>query len=106
MNKNFNSTNNMKAALGNNFCGPDELPHAQEILIAKFDKGSDDGYEVELYCTAYPAQAFRIKALDSKDSSGELRKGFTVVTGTGVFEWVVYTARLINEGMAVVKSKE
>ncbi len=92
--------NGMKKALGDNFCGPDRLPHGQEVLVAVFeDNPKSDGHRVEMYCTALPAMFYKIKALDSKNSVGDEQKGFCLETGSGVFEWAVTTAKMINEGM-------
>lgn len=92
-------TTEMKSHLGANFCGPEKLPHMQEVRVAVFDDNPEsDGYAVEIYCTAAPAKFFTIKALDSKNSCGHPRKGFTLTAGSGQFEWAVNTAKMINDG--------
>ena len=88
-------TKEMKKILGTSFCGPDRLPHFEEVRIAIFEEDHEnDGYGVELYCTATPAKFFTIKALDSKNSVGDQQKGFKFSTGTGQFEWAVNTAKM------------
>jgi hypothetical protein len=86
------------------FVGPEILPHSTKTLIAKFPKIADnDGYEVEVYCFAVPAQFFEIVALDSKNSIDEIKKGFTLVTGTVCVEEVYKIAKLLNDGMLGLK---
>ena len=92
-------TKNMSDALNDNWCGPDKLPHAEEVRIAIFDKeDGGDGHKVELYCTAMPAKFFTIKALETRNSAGELRQGFKLNTGSGCFEWSIKTAEMLTEG--------
>ena len=93
-------TKEIKEVLGYNFCGPDKLPHFQEVRIAVFEEDHEnDGYGVELYCTAAPAKFFTVKALDYRNSVGDEKKGFSLSTGSGQFEWAVNAAKMINEGM-------
>lgn len=96
-------TSEMKKALSGNWCGPSTLAHGIEVRIAVFkDDIKNDGYAVELCCTATPANFYTIKALDSKNSVGDMRKGFSLHTGSGCFEWAVETARMVNTGMLTV----
>ena len=82
------------------FVGPEKLPHHERTLIAKFeDNEESDGYAVEVYCVALPAQFFEIVALNSKNSIGEEQIGFTLSTGSGCAEESFRIAKLLNEGM-------
>jgi hypothetical protein len=93
-------TDEMKKALGDSFCGPNILPHGQEVRIAIFAEDSEnDGNGVELYCCAMPAKFYTVKALDGKNSLGKDIKGFSLNTGSSELDWAVTTAKMINEGM-------
>lgn len=93
-------TDDIKAVIGENFCGPDVLPHGEEVLVAVFaDDPKRNGHGVELYCISLPVKFYTIKALDSENSMGTPQKGFILSTGSGQLEWAVDTAKKINEGM-------
>lgn len=53
----FYNTHKDRFYFGNNWCGPDTLPHAQRILVARYpaDKTDDpaqyDGQVVEVTCS-------------------------------------------------------
>lgn len=93
-------TDRLKKALGNSYCGPDILPHAESVKIATFKKEKEsDGHDVELFVDAMPAQFYIIKALDGLNSVGDKQKGFSLNTGSGELDWAVTTAKKICEGM-------
>lgn len=98
-------TDDIKSKIGKNFVGPDMLPHCKETLIAvyKKEKGSD-GQDVELYCSAAPAQFFRIKALPGKNSIKDKQNGFEITTGSGMLDWSIETSKMIAGGMIGAKS--
>lgn len=93
-------TETLKDIMGSHYCGPDVLPHDEEVRVAKLDDDPEsDGYGVEIYCTACPAQFFTIKILDSTNSIGEERGGFALTTGSGMAELSYQIALSVNQGM-------
>lgn len=93
-------TGNLKNVFSGNFVGPEKLDHWKETLIAKFDEIADnDGFGVEVYCTAAPATFFKIVALDSHNSVDDFKKGFSLSTSSGDGSEVFQIAKMLNDGM-------
>ncbi len=82
------------------------LNHAEETLIARFPKSplDGDGQPVEIYCSAYPAEFFEIRALKARDSVGKAKKAFKITTGSGMSGLVREIALAIADGMINVES--
>jgi hypothetical protein len=94
------NTSSLREVFGDKFCGPDKLEHWKETLIAKFDDvPKSDGHSVEVYCTAAPAEFFKIKVLDFKNSIGVEQPGYSLSTGSGCAGESFKIAEMINGGM-------
>ena len=78
---------------GSLWCGPEGLRHGEPTLIAKLVAESDDGYDVEVFCTAMPARFYRIDAISS---DGKRR---CLETGSGMAEYARATAFHLARGM-------
>ena len=94
---------------GDKWCGPAVLPHAAEVLIARFPKDPDDGdgQEVEVYCSAYPARFYRLNVLPGPNSIGERHIGYGLSTGSSEHELAHRMAVAISQGMlGLVDRKE
>lgn len=81
------------------------LKHGKKTLIAKFPKTppDGDGQPVEIYCSAYPAEFFEIRALKATNSVGDIKEAFKINTGSGMSELARDIAQAISEGMLTVK---
>jgi len=77
---------------GSLWCGPDELKHGEATLIARLVAESDDGYDVEVFCTAMPARFYAIHAI----RGGQRR---VLETGSGMAEYARATAFHLARGM-------
>lgn len=77
------------------------LNHAEDTLIARFPKDppNGDGQPVEVYCSAWPAEFFEIRALKAKNSIGKTKKPFKITTGSGMSNLAREIAEAIAEGM-------
>lgn len=82
------------------------LKHAEETLIATFPKDppDGDGQPVEVYCSAWPAEFFEIRALEAPNSTGKPQKAFKITTGSGMSELAKKIAQAIAEGMLSAES--
>ena len=92
-------TDDLKSLFGDRFVGPPKLEHHTRTLIAKYPEKDNDGYGVEIYCTPYPAAFFDIVALDSQNSVGDKKKGFTLSTGSGCAKEAKVIAEMLHTGM-------
>lgn len=96
----YDTRSDDRAVFGANWCGPDVLTHAEDIVIARYPKRGD-GHDVEVTCCALPARFYEVRALPTTNSVGESKPGFTLSTGSGseMAQWAHLTAKLIASGM-------
>lgn len=98
----YNTRHDDRAVFGANWCGPDVLPHAKDIVIARYPKpDGGDGHDVEVTCCALPARFYEVRALPATNSVGDVKPGFTLATGSNnqMARWAHMTAKLIADGM-------
>lgn len=90
-----------KAAFGENWCGPKQLEHCKDTLVAKYPKSPSggDGQSTEVYCYAAPARFYVIRAKAEPSSINEPQSAFEVTTGSGCEEMAARIAKGIAEGM-------
>jgi hypothetical protein len=69
-------------SLGAAYQPPQEFKHGAASVIAKLP-AEPDGYAVEVLEERLPARFFTVKALPTADSTGKIRPGFRVTTGSG-----------------------
>lgn len=86
-------------------CGPDRLPHAKEVLVARYP-AHEDGHCVEIYCTAMPARFYTIRVLHATNCLGELKPGFTLCTGSSCERLAARIARAVSRGMLALRPTE
>src|SRR3990172_6778843 len=65
------------------FRPPKDFQHGEWHLIAEIPKQGGDGYPARVYECRVPARFFKVEVLDSNDSMGTPKKGFTLSTGSG-----------------------
>ena len=85
-----------KDVFGDKWCGPNSFSEYKKTLIARFSKmQGSDGHDVEVYCSAAPARFYEVKALDTIDSTGHDKKGFSLSSGSGL-EMAKFMAELAH----------
>lgn len=88
---------------GDRYQPPEKFEHGKEYLVAQYEKDPDngDGNPVEIYESRWPARSFKLIALDSTNSLGELIPGGVLSTGSGdeVGRLMVTLAQEIVRGM-------
>lgn len=95
-----------KEIFGDHWVGPELYQIHQESLVAIYEKdGDSDGQTVKVYCYPAPAIFYKIHALDSKNSIGEIQKEFEMNTGSSCAKLAADIAKAISEGMLVLKEK-
>lgn len=88
-----------RRVFGKNWCGPeDSFKPWEETLVARYP-GEGDGQPVDVYCTAGPARFFTIKALEGKNSVGEVKKPWSLGTGSSEGELAAKIALAISRNM-------
>jgi hypothetical protein len=93
-------TKDLQKIFKHRWSGPKILIHGIKTLIAKYKKLNEDGFKVEVYCDALPAEFFEVVALDD-DNNVE----FSFQTGSGVGKEVDIIAKLISDGMLTLGEK-
>lgn len=88
--------------LGKDYNPPSTFQHGKKELVA-FLKSEGDGQDVELYEQRMPARFFEIKILPKATSDGQIKKGFTLSSGSGQGELVARIAKAIAKGMLGLK---
>ena len=89
--------------LGDNYMPEKEFNHYEDVKIATLlSDNDDDGQDVIIYESRAPARFFKIKALDTPNSVGDIQKGFTLSTGSDVDQLAYDIAIAIHTGMLVV----
>lgn len=89
-----------RAAFGSHWCGPDQMPHATMVKVATYHKpDGSDGHDCEVWCEAWPARFYSVRAAATVNSVGENKAGFSIGTGSGQHRWAALTAKLIADGM-------
>jgi hypothetical protein len=53
-------TSDLQRAFGDRWVGPGDLEHAKAALLAKYPATADDGVDVEVWGSAWPATFFQI----------------------------------------------
>lgn len=85
---------------GDKWCGPDRLDYGKDYLCAVFEKyPGGDGQTCEVYISALPARFYKIKALASPNSVGEMHDEWALGTGSGAGRLAADIAKAIAEGM-------
>lgn len=80
--------------------------HGDWQLIAIYPAEEySDGQDVEVYCAAYPARFYQVRALPGSDSMGTPLPAFTASTGSGTAmrELAAAMAKAISEGMLSIR---
>ncbi len=93
-------------AFGEHWCGPENYQHAEDTLIAKYEKTSNDGQPVEVYCSAWPARFYIIKALKSPNGIGGSQASFVLTTGSGMEAEAVQIAKWIAGAMVGLQKEK
>jgi len=91
-------------SLGKDYTPPPKFQHGKKELVALV-KGESAGQDVELYEQRMPARFFEIKALPKRTSDGNVKKGFTLSTGSGQGDLVSRIAKTIAKGMLGLKDE-
>ena len=86
-----------RAIFGDAWCGPAQFEHGAQTRVARYKRDQEEGYDVEVLCTAMPARAYTIVAAPT-DASG----GFIITTGSDMAELVANIAKAISSGMLTV----
>ena len=86
-----------RATFGDAWCGPTQFEYGTQTLVASYKRDQEEGYDVDVLCTATPARAYTLVAKPT-DVSG----GFIMTTGTGMAELVASMAKAISSGMLTV----
>ena len=86
-----------RAIFGDAWCGPAQFEYGTQTLVARYQRDQEEGYDVEVLCTAMPARTFTIVA-QATDVSG----GFIMSTGSGMAELVASMAQAISSGMLTI----
>lgn len=97
------NTDKLRSIFGKYFCGPDRLEHGQETLVARFKRKNPTGRDVDVYCTAIPAEFFTIHVPPAADYYGKPVEGFKLGTGSGYSRGTYAIAKMFCEGMLSVK---
>ena len=87
------STERERSAFGDAWCGPDEMPHQTETVVARYPATAEDGHPVVVLCSAWPARFYTICV--AKPGAA-----YMVQTGSGKTSWAAETAKAIAGGMA------
>lgn len=96
-------TNKFKEIFGDLYIGPEVFHHAEHTLIAKIPKSDEDGKDVEIYATLYPALFFRI---EEKDEFGTTEN--IITTGSGDEEltrWCLQTAVMLSDNTIAINKR-
>ena len=51
-----------RAIFGDAWCGPAQFEYGTQTLVARYQRDQEEGYDVEVLCTAMPARTFTIVA--------------------------------------------
>ena len=86
-----------RAIFGDAWCGPAQFEYGTQTLVARYKRDQEEGYDIEVLCTAMPARAYTIVAAPT-DVSG----GFIITTGNHMAELVATMAKAISGGMLTV----
>lgn len=86
-----------RATFGDAWCGPAEFEYGTQTLVASYKRDQEEGYDVDVLCTAMPARAYTIVAQPT-DVSG----GFIITSGSSMAELVAPLAKAISSGMLTV----
>jgi hypothetical protein len=94
-------TDQEREAFGEHFCGPERLPHGEEVLVAKYPKTppDGDGQSVEVYCLAMPARFYVLRVAPEPNGFGKAQQGCTVSTGSSMRELAHLMAAAFSTGM-------
>jgi hypothetical protein len=93
-----------RAVFGTHWCHVGNYNHAEEELIAFYPKEiGGDGQDVEVYCSAWPARFYVVKALEGVNSVGKLMPAWTLGTGSSMADTAALLAEKISEGMLALK---
>lgn len=89
-----------EAFLGH-WCGPDELPYGEDVLIATYPKDppDGDGQSVNVYCCALPARFYTLKVEAGQNSVEEPKDNYEVSTGSGQHLLAADIAEAISTGL-------
>lgn len=89
-----------RTVFGSHWCGQEELPHGEDVLVAKYPKDKDgDGQSVDVYCCAMPARFYRLVVASEPNSIGDDQEGFQITTGSSCHELAAKLAEAIAGGM-------
>lgn len=73
-----------RSIFGANYTPPEKFAHGEWVTVARFEKEpGGDGQPVEIDECRMPARFFRLRALDSTNSVGDPKPGFSLSTGSG-----------------------
>jgi hypothetical protein len=93
------STERERAAFGEAWCGPDEMPHQEEIVVARYKPTGEEGHAVVVVASAWPARFYTICV--AKPGAA-----YTITTGSGMTSWAAETAKAIASGMVGITSTD
>ena len=88
------------------WCGPERLPHATRVLVARYPAVPGDGRDVEVECEAWPARFYTVHALESTDHEGEPKPAFSIALGSGRAQLAADIATAIANGMLTPTTRE
>jgi hypothetical protein len=95
-----------RVLFGDAYVPPARFHHGQWYLVARFEKDEphSDGQPVRIDEMRLPARAFRLRALASRNSVGEVLPAWSLSTGTGddMGRLCVEIAKAASEGMIAV----
>jgi hypothetical protein len=98
------------ACLGLLLNPPNRFRHSKWELIAEIPKKplNGDGQPVKLYEMRLPARFFKLEAVNSATSTGKVKNGFTLTTGSGdeMAKLVGEIALAVSEGMIGLQEEE
>lgn len=92
-----------RAPFGPYWKGPEWFTHGDWHIVAEYPKDPEDGdgQVVRLHECRMPARFYKIEALPTPNSVGEVRPGFSISTGSGteMLELAVRLAKKVSRGM-------
>jgi hypothetical protein len=92
------------AAFGKRWRYSGTYPHGEDVLVAFYPKEiGGDGQDVEVYCSAWPARFYMVKALEGVNSIGKALPEWTLGTGSSMADTAALLAEKISEGMLALK---
>lgn len=76
------------------------LEHGKETLLKSIPKTNEDGQDVDVFVTVFPARFYTIKV-----KSNNKKSSFVLSTGSGMKTLALEIAEAIADGMIVLKNE-